>query len=77
MSEILLILDTVAFEHKLKILGVVDLLLSTVNGSVKREVFKYELVLENELDENKPMVTFALCMNTLGSCKIPSENNEN
>ena len=54
-TKIALILDTVATKDNQKILGVVDLLLLTVNGSVKREVFKYELVLKNELDESKPM----------------------
>ena len=53
------------------------MLLTTVNGPVKKEVFKYEVVWKNELDDSKPITTLALGMDTLGNCKIPSEKDKN
>ena len=76
-SEVTLILDSVASECNLKILGVVDLVLSTVSGNIKKEVFKYEIVLKNEENPADPIVTFTLGLDTLGNCKLPSEEAKN
>ena len=58
----------------MKIIGVVDLILSTVNGSVKHDVFKYHIPFKNEEDPDKPRVSFALGLDNLGCCKLPSEH---
>ena len=61
----------------MKILGVVDLVLSTVSGNIKKEVFKYEIILKNEENPADPIVTFALGLDTLGNCKLPTEEAKN
>ena len=66
-SEVTWILDSIAARNNFKIIGVVDLILSTINGSVKPEVFKYEVIFKNEAYPTNPIVLFALGLDTLGS----------
>ena len=39
--------------------------MSTLNSSVKHEVFKYEVIFKNEADPNNPIVSFALGLDTM------------
>ena len=69
--------DSVTARNNLKIIGVVDLTLSTINGCVKHEVFKYEVTFKNKANPANPIVSFALGLDTLGSCKLFKEGAKN
>ena len=61
----------------MEILSVVDLVLNTINGNVRREVFKYRIHLKQFGKSNLPDVsTFALGLDHLGNTKLPSTNDK-